>query len=54
MLREEQILTCRMPDTDDVVAFENQDEESVAMLEESPACAVTASCLLGTHLTPKF
>lgn len=33
---EEQILNCNMPDTEDGVAYENQDEEAVAMLEESP------------------
>lgn len=49
MQREEQILTCSMPDTDDVVAYENQDEEAVAMIEESPPCAGTVSCHLGTR-----
>ena len=34
--REEQILNCNMPDTEDGVAYENQDEEAVAMIEESP------------------
>ncbi|RVW43223.1 BTB/POZ domain-containing protein [Vitis vinifera] len=33
---EEQILNCNMPDTEDGVAYENQDEEAVAMIEESP------------------
>lgn len=36
MQREEQILHCNMPDTEDGVAYENQDEEPVAMIEESP------------------
>ncbi|XP_031281381.1 BTB/POZ domain-containing protein POB1-like [Pistacia vera] len=36
MQREEQILHCIMPDTEDGVAYENQDEEPVAMIEESP------------------
>lgn len=54
MQREEQILTCSMPDTDDVVAYENQDEEAVAMIEESPPCAGTVSCHLGTRMTSKF
>ncbi|KAL0408088.1 UNVERIFIED_CONTAM: BTB/POZ domain-containing protein POB1 [Sesamum radiatum] len=34
--REEQILNCNMPDLEDGVAYENQDEEAVAMVEESP------------------
>ncbi|KAM7491454.1 hypothetical protein LguiA_034375 [Lonicera macranthoides] len=33
----EQILNCNMPDTDDGVAYENQDEDAVAMIEESPS-----------------
>ncbi|KAH7840055.1 hypothetical protein Vadar_012070 [Vaccinium darrowii] len=37
MHREEQILSCNMPDTDDGVAHDNEDEESVAMIEESPS-----------------
>ncbi|KAA8516127.1 hypothetical protein F0562_019306 [Nyssa sinensis] len=32
---EEQILNCNQPDTDDGVGCENEDEEAVAMLEES-------------------
>ncbi|KAI9174514.1 hypothetical protein LWI28_018427 [Acer negundo] len=35
--REEQILNCNMPDTEDGVTYENQDEEPVAMIEELPA-----------------
>ncbi|KAL3499274.1 hypothetical protein ACH5RR_038367 [Cinchona calisaya] len=35
MQREEQILNCNMADTDDVLAYENQDEEAIAMAEES-------------------
>lgn len=34
---EEQILHCNMPDTEDGVAYENQDEEPEAMVEESPS-----------------
>ncbi|CAL5397642.1 unnamed protein product [Camellia sinensis] len=34
---EEQILSCNQPDTDDGVGCENQDEEAVAMIEESPS-----------------
>ncbi|XP_056174307.1 BTB/POZ domain-containing protein POB1-like isoform X1 [Syzygium oleosum] len=34
---EEQILSCNMPDTDDGAGYENQDEEAVAMIEESPS-----------------
>ncbi|KAF8413273.1 hypothetical protein HHK36_001249 [Tetracentron sinense] len=33
--REEQILNCNEPDTEDVVAYENLEEEDVAMIEES-------------------
>lgn len=32
VLREEQVY-CNMPDTKDIVACENQDEEAVAMIE---------------------
>ncbi|KAI4302924.1 hypothetical protein MLD38_038614 [Melastoma candidum] len=32
----EQILSCHMPDSDDAAAYENQDLEPVAMIEESP------------------
>lgn len=32
---EEQILNCNQPDVDDGVACENEDEEVVAMIEES-------------------
>ncbi|KAL5750007.1 hypothetical protein ACOSP7_024610 [Xanthoceras sorbifolium] len=35
--REEQILNCNMPDTEDGVTYDNQDEEPVAMIEEIPA-----------------
>lgn len=34
---EEQILSCNMPDTEDVVNYGNQDEEAVAMIEELPS-----------------
>ncbi|KAL6986355.1 Boi protein [Sarracenia purpurea var. burkii] len=37
MHREEQILNCNMPDTEDGVAYENEDEEAVAMIDESPS-----------------
>ncbi|XP_010251562.1 PREDICTED: BTB/POZ domain-containing protein POB1 isoform X1 [Nelumbo nucifera] len=37
LCREEQILNCGQPDTEDGVAYENQDEEPVAMIEESPS-----------------
>lgn len=36
---EEQIINCNMPDSDDGVVYENQDEEAVAMIEESPSDA---------------
>ncbi|XP_068644633.1 BTB/POZ domain-containing protein POB1-like [Aristolochia californica] len=35
--REELISKCDRPDTEDGVAYENQDDEPVAMIEESPA-----------------
>ncbi|PON81824.1 Voltage dependent potassium channel [Trema orientale] len=34
---EEQILNCNQPDMDDLNGCENQDEEAVAMIEESPS-----------------
>ncbi|KAJ9171465.1 hypothetical protein P3X46_014832 [Hevea brasiliensis] len=34
---EEQILSCNQPDMDDCVGCENQDEEAVAMMEQSPS-----------------
>ncbi|KAL0371884.1 UNVERIFIED_CONTAM: BTB/POZ domain-containing protein POB1 [Sesamum calycinum] len=39
--REEQILNCNMPDLEDGVTYENQEEEAVAMVEESPVGAET-------------
>ncbi|XP_059285504.1 BTB/POZ domain-containing protein POB1-like isoform X2 [Lycium ferocissimum] len=35
--REEEVLNCSMLDTEDVLAYENQDEEVVAMAEEPPS-----------------
>lgn len=35
--REEEVLNCNMLDIEDVLAYENQDEEAVAMAEESPS-----------------
>ncbi|KAK6935476.1 BTB/POZ domain [Dillenia turbinata] len=32
---------CNIPDTDDVLGYENQDEEAVAMIEESPSAVGT-------------
>ncbi|XP_065858761.1 BTB/POZ domain-containing protein POB1-like isoform X2 [Euphorbia lathyris] len=37
---EEQIISCNMPDTEDAVVYENQDEEPMAMIEEPPTDAV--------------
>lgn len=34
---EEQILSCNQPDTDDGLGCDNEDEEAVAMIEESPS-----------------
>lgn len=34
--REEQILNCNVLDLEDGVAYENQEEEAVAMIDESP------------------
>ncbi|KAL0447828.1 UNVERIFIED_CONTAM: BTB/POZ domain-containing protein POB1 [Sesamum latifolium] len=39
--REEQILNCNMPDLEDGVTYENQEEEAVAMVEESHVGAET-------------
>lgn len=50
MQREEQILNCNMPDTDDVLAYENQDEEAIAMVEE-PADIGMSSNQLGDECT---
>ncbi|KAJ9148018.1 hypothetical protein P3X46_030117 [Hevea brasiliensis] len=36
---EEQVINCNMPDTEDAVAYENQDEEPMAMIEEPPTDA---------------
>lgn len=36
MLQEEQILQCNMPDTEDAIGYENDDDEVAAMIEESP------------------
>lgn len=47
---EEHILNCNMPDTEDAVAYENQDEEAVAMIEESAADAGLNSNQHGTLL----
>ncbi|GFP92605.1 BTB/POZ domain-containing protein pob1 [Phtheirospermum japonicum] len=33
---EEQVMNCNIPDLEDAVNYENQDEETVAMVEESP------------------
>ncbi|KAF8380118.1 hypothetical protein HHK36_027590 [Tetracentron sinense] len=35
--QEEQVLNCNQPDTDDGIAYENEDEEAEAMIEESPS-----------------
>ncbi|XP_022736799.1 BTB/POZ domain-containing protein POB1-like isoform X1 [Durio zibethinus] len=40
---EEQILNCNMPDTVDGVTYENQDEEAVAMVEESPSIGLNSN-----------
>ncbi|PSS04225.1 BTB/POZ domain-containing protein [Actinidia chinensis var. chinensis] len=37
MHREEQILNCNMPDIEDGVTYENEDEEAVPMVVESPS-----------------
>eukprot|EP00262_Sarcandra_glabra_P002690 TRINITY_DN13097_c0_g2_i1.p1 TRINITY_DN13097_c0_g2~~TRINITY_DN13097_c0_g2_i1.p1 ORF type:complete len:566 (+),score=69.87 TRINITY_DN13097_c0_g2_i1:98-1795(+) len=37
VIREEEILNCNQPDSLDALAYENQDEEVVAMIEESPS-----------------
>lgn len=52
--REEQILSCNMPDRDDGVAHENEDEEAVAMIEESPSGCGVNKIPLGTYFTFVF
>ncbi|XP_027080898.1 BTB/POZ domain-containing protein POB1 isoform X1 [Coffea arabica] len=42
MQREEQVLSCNMPDTDDILAYENQDEEAIAMVEESTGIGMSS------------
>lgn len=37
---KEEVLNCNMPDTEDGVAYENQDEEAVAMIEEGSPSGV--------------
>ena len=46
---EEHILNCNMPDTVDGVAYENQDEEAVAMIEESPSDVGLNSNQIGNY-----
>eukprot|EP01018_Ginkgo_biloba_P015277 Gb_10822 [translate_table: standard] len=41
--REEHIMISSQPDTDDTVAYENPDEEAVAMIEESPTAVAMLS-----------
>ncbi|XVF13029.1 hypothetical protein REPUB_Repub08aG0172200 [Reevesia pubescens] len=48
---EEQILNCNMPDTVDGVTYENQDEEAVAMVEESPPDVGLNSNQIGNDTT---
>ncbi|XP_021300179.1 BTB/POZ domain-containing protein At2g46260-like isoform X2 [Herrania umbratica] len=50
--REEQTLNCNMPDTEDGVTYENQDEEVVAMIEESPTDVGLTSNQIGNDATP--
>ena len=54
MHREEQILNCNMPDTEDGVGYENEDKETVAMIEEAPLGGGTITNPLGTHFTLFF
>ncbi|XVF10478.1 hypothetical protein REPUB_Repub07fG0186500 [Reevesia pubescens] len=49
--REEQILNCNMPDTVDGVTYDNQDEEAVAMVEESPSDVGFNSNQIGNDTT---
>lgn len=43
---EEQILTCSMPDMED---YGNQEEEIVAMIEETPAVVELPTNLVGMY-----
>ncbi|XP_065858760.1 BTB/POZ domain-containing protein POB1-like isoform X1 [Euphorbia lathyris] len=48
---EEQIISCNMPDTEDAVVYENQDEEPMAMIEEPPTDAVLGQTHLDDDVT---
>ncbi|XP_077212635.1 BTB/POZ domain-containing protein POB1-like isoform X1 [Tasmannia lanceolata] len=52
LYREEHILNCNQPDTEDGVAYENQDEEAVAMIEESPSGGGMLSSRVGDEAGP--
>ncbi|KAL3498948.1 hypothetical protein ACH5RR_041680 [Cinchona calisaya] len=45
MQSEEQILSCNMPDTDDFLTYGNQDEDAVAMVEESAGIGLSSNQL---------
>lgn len=40
-----EVLSCNMPDADDILAYENQDEEAIAMVEESTAIGMSSNQL---------
>lgn len=50
--REEEMLNCNMLDTEDGLAYENQDEEAVAMVEEYPSGLEMITDHPGTYALP--
>lgn len=49
---EDEVLNCTMLDTEDALAYENQDEEAVAMAEESPSGVEMTTDHPGTYALP--
>lgn len=49
---EDEALNCTMLDTEDVLAYENQDEEAVGMAEESPSGIEMTTDHPGTYALP--
>lgn len=51
---EEEVLNCNMLDTVDGLSYENQDEEAVAMVEESPSGTEMTTDHPGTYALPHY
>lgn len=52
---DEEVLNCNQPDTDDGLGDDPQDdEEAVAMIEESPSGVGMSSSKVGTYVYPFF